>query len=109
MGIKSKIKKFISTYSSIKVEVNSVTNTLLLNDRTALVIGGSTRIGFRIVKSLKSAVYKVIVASRNKHDVDDFSFEQWDVTKTENIEQRFSEIIEKYGAVVIIDSGEYLK
>lgn len=61
-----KVKNFIKPKQIIKVNVNYVSKTLLLDNRIAVVVGGSSGIGKAIAKSLISSGGQVILVGRNK-------------------------------------------
>lgn len=106
MGIKAKIKKLITNSASIKVDVSRVINKSLLDGKIALVIGGGTGIGLGIASALKDAGCQVIIAGRSNHNITEFVYEQWDVTQTSNIKQKFFGIAKKYGRIDIVVNSQ---
>ena len=101
----------------VKVEVTSLSPNQLLKGRSALITGGTSGIGFQIARSFLYAGACVIITGRNQKRVDEAcqkllqECEDWkdnihgiemDVTKINQLEQGFQDIIKSVGGIDIL-------
>lgn len=101
----------------VKVEVASLSPNQLLKGRTALITGGTSGIGFQIARSFLHAGAHVIITGRKQKKVNEAcqkllqECEEWkdsihgiemDVTKINQLEQCFQEMIKSIGDVDIL-------
>ncbi|MBQ8526926.1 MAG: SDR family oxidoreductase [Lachnospiraceae bacterium] len=77
-----------------------------LDGKTAVVIGGGGGIGAAISRELKDAGCRVIVCGRRPYDMPGMESEIWDVSKTEEIASKVSELIEKYEKIDIVVNSQ---
>lgn len=120
--MKGRIKKIISGILRqfapiVKVETVSLSQNQLLKGRTAIITGGTSGIGFQIARSFLNAGAHVIITGRKQERVDVAcqkllqECEDWedsvygiemDVTKINQLEQCFQEIIKKNEKIDIL-------
>lgn len=101
----------------VKVEVTSLSPNQLLKGRSALITGGTSGIGFQIARSFLYAGARVIITGRNQKRVDEAcqkllqECEDWkdnihgiemDVTKINQLEQSFQDMIKSVGGIDIL-------
>lgn len=117
-----RIKKIISGILRkfapiVNVEITSLSPNQLLKGRTALITGGTSGIGFQIARSFLHAGAHVIITGRKQERVNEAcqkllkECEEWkdsvygvemDVTKINQLEERFQEIIKSIENVDIL-------
>jgi NAD(P)-dependent dehydrogenase (short-subunit alcohol dehydrogenase family) len=90
----------------IVVNVNHTSQQQNFENKRALVIGGGTGIGLAISRKLSESGCEVIVASRNHHADCNLKVEIWDVSEISSIEQKFAEIVRKYGQIDIVVNSQ---
>lgn len=81
----------------------------LLENKVAVITGGTKGIGLEVSKLFASEGAKVVACARNevKFESSDIEFFKLDVTSAENCQQLFDYVIEKYGRidVLVCDAG----
>lgn len=100
----NKVKNKMST--PIHVEVSYSKPSEVLRGKRALVVGGGTGIGKAITNKLLQAGCEVVVASRTIRAATDVLYEEWDVSKIEEIPCKFNEVVEKYGGFDIVVNSQ---
>lgn len=123
MNLKKYIKKNIINFKNkfkIKIPVKiPVFYGELLNNKTALITGGSSGIGAAIAKAFVNNGCNVIITGRNENKLKDvvetlkkdlkkdliIDYIVWDIADVEQIEECFNRVIQKYDINILVNNA----
>lgn len=103
------LKKIIKTVTGKKISLTVTYSKpgCEFSGKRALIIGGTSGIGLAIAKKLKESGCEVVISGRNKIK-EELDFFEWDVSKTWEIETKFSDVIQMYGGIDIVINSQGL-
>lgn len=103
--IKNVLRKF-AQQKPIELTANFVEYGSEFKNKTALIIGGGTGIGYAIAQELAANGARVVVCGRKLHEIDGMDTEVLDVSKIDDLKTELQALIKKYTKFDIVVNSQ---